>query len=151
MNIQPGRMNSTRRPGSAKRNPNFLRQLGMVFKIVFFLVLIVAVLVVHIYMNQRITETEREIRSVRLNTQRISTEIVNLRNDYERFCSRSFVVRQMARFKLNLVPAEPGQIARMDILPSWQVRRMAVALEQEFSSRTVLANDNRRQSRHRRN
>ncbi|MBQ7207969.1 MAG: hypothetical protein IJS01_09255 [Lentisphaeria bacterium] len=130
MNIQPGRMTQTRRTSSARRDPDFGRQFARVMKVVLCLVLISSVLVIHIYMNQRIAETEAQIRAVRQNISRVRTEITNLRNRKEEYCSPEFVRRQMGRFGLNLVPAEPGQVRLMSVLPSSQARRLAVQMEQ---------------------
>ena len=138
MNIQPGRMNSSRRPGSAKRNPNFLHQLGMVFKVVFFLVLIAAVLVVHIYMNQIITETGREIRAVKGEISRIKIELGNLNNQYEQSCSPEFIFRQIKRFGLKFVSPEAGQVRRIPILSVSQARQVAMRFEQGRSDRAYL-------------
>ena len=130
MNIQPGRMTQTRRTSSARRDPDFGRQFARVMKVVLCLVLISSVLVIHIYMNQRIAETEARIRAVRQNISRVRTEITNLRTRKEEYCSPVFVRRQMERFGLNLVPAEPGQVRLMSVLPSSQARRLAVQMEQ---------------------
>ena len=133
MNIQPGRMTQSRRASSARRDPDFGRQLARVMKVLLFLVLVSGVLVIHIYMNQRISETENRIRSVKQNIGRVRIEIVNLRNRREEYCSPEVIRRQMARFGLNLVPAEPGQIRRMAVIPSWQARHQAVLMEQNRS------------------
>lgn len=136
MNIQPGRMNQNRRMTSARRNPDFGRQLGRVLAVVLFLALVFSVLVIHIYMNQRLSETERSIRSLKLNINRINIEITNLRNRYEERCSPLAIRRQMHRFGLPLVPAEPGQVTAMRIMPAWQARQVAVQME---NSRPVMA------------
>ena len=138
MNIQPGRMTQGRRTSSARRDPDFGRQFARVMKILLFLVLVSGVLVVHIYLNQRIAETESRIRSVKQDISRVRTEITNLRNRREEYCSPEVVRRQMARFGLNLVPAEPGQIRRMAVIPSWQARHQAVLMER---NRSVITAD----------
>ena len=138
MNIQPGRMTQTRRTSSARRDPDFGRQFARVMKVVLFLVLVSSVLVIHIYLNQRIAETEAQIRAVKQNISRVKTEITNLRNRKEEYCSPEFVRRQMGRFGLNLVPAEPGQVRLMAVMPSSQARRLAVQMERRPS---VIAAD----------
>ena len=135
MNIQPGRMTQGRRTSSARRDPDFGRQLARVMKVLLFLVLVSGVLVFHIYMNQRIAETENRIRTVKQNISRVRIEITNLRNRREEYCSPEVVRRQMARFGLNLVPAEPGQIRQMAVMPSHQARHLAVLMEQ---NRTIV-------------
>jgi len=122
MNIQPGRMTQNRRTSSARRDPDFGRQLVRVMKVLLFLVLVSGVLVFHIYMNQRIAETENRIRGVKQNISRVRIEITNLRNRREEYCSPEVIRRQMARFGLNLVPAEPGQVRRMAVIPSCFIR-----------------------------
>ena len=138
MNIQPGRMTQNRRTSSARRDPDFGRQFARVMKVLLCLVLISGVLVIHIYLNQRIAETENHIRNVKQNISRVRIEITNLRNRREEYCSPEVIRRQMARFGLNLVPAEPGQIRRMAVIPSWQARRQAVLMEQ---NRSVITAD----------
>ncbi|MBQ9502704.1 MAG: hypothetical protein IJU70_11150 [Lentisphaeria bacterium] len=133
MNIQPGRMTQGRRTSSARRDPDFGRQLVRVMKVLLFLVLVSGVLVIHIYMNQRIAETESRIRGVKQSIGRVRIEITNLRNRREEYCSPEVIRRQMVRFGLNLVPAEPGQVRPMAVMPSWQARRQAVLMEQNRS------------------
>ena len=134
MNIQPGRMSQSRRVTSARKDPDFRRQLGRVVKLVLFLALVSSVLVVHIYLNQRISETELQIRTVRANIERTQVEITNLRNHLEACCSREFINRQMAKFGLDLVPSDPGQVRKMVIMPSWQARKVAAQMERPRSS-----------------
>jgi len=141
MNIQPGRMTQSRRTSSARRDPDFGRQLVRVMKVLLFLVLVSGVLVFHIYMNQRIAETENRIRGVKQNISRVRIEITNLRNRREEYCSPEVIRRQMARFGLNLVPAEPGQVRRMAVIPSWQARHQAVLLERNRTVVTALHSD----------
>ena len=129
MNIQPGRMNRSGRVTSARKDPDFIRQLGRVVKLVMFLALVSSVLVVHIYLNQRITETQRQIRTVQANIEQTQIENTNLRNRLEACSSREFINRQMVRFGLKLVPAEPGQVRYMAIMPTAQARRIAIQME----------------------
>ena len=129
MNIQPGRMNRNRSGSTARRDPQFGRQLGRVVAVVLFLALISSVLAAHIFMKQKITEKERRIREAKLNISRINTELVNLRNQYEEKCSFPFIRRQIVRFNLNLVPAEPGQVVRMAIYSPAQAARLTAQRE----------------------
>ena len=140
MNIQPGRMSGSRRTTSARRDPDFGKQFIRVLKVVLFLVLVASVPVTHIYLNQRITETERKIRTLKLNINRINIEITNLRNRYEDNCSPSAIRRQIARFGLPLVPAEPGQVVAMRIMTSQEARSVA----QLMLNRRSLASAERR-------
>ena len=129
MNIQPGRMKHSPKGSSARQNPEFGRQFGRMMRMIGILLLAAGVFVLHIYLNQRVAETEREIRSVKLNIRRVSAEMTNLRNRYEERCSPDYIYRQIARFKLDLIPAEPSQMYSMSILPPGQVRNIAIRME----------------------
>ena len=133
MNVHSGRQRLSSRTASVRKDPAFGIQLFRLGSIMFFLLLIASVLFVHIYMNQRIAETEREIKSIKLNISRVNIELSNLSNLYEQNCSFEYIRRQMNRFGLNLIVPEPGQVTRMAILSPAQARQKAMLLERRRS------------------
>ena len=138
MNIQPGRKKQISSTSSARRDPAFAMQLLRVFTVIFCLVLVTGILFVHIYMNQIITETGREIRAVKGEISRIKIELGNLNNQYEQSCSPEFIFRQIKRFGLKFVSPEAGQVRRIPILSVSQARQVAMRFEQGRSDRAYL-------------
>ena len=143
MNIQPGRKKQISNTSSARKDPAFALQVLRVITVIFCLVLITGVLMVHIYMNQIISETGREIRAVKSEISRVKIELGNLNNQYEQSCSPEFISRQIKRFGLKFVSPEPGQVRRMPILSVSQARQIAMRMERGRSDRAYL---NRRNS-----
>ena len=143
MNIQPGRKKQISNTSSARKDPAFASQVLRVVTVIFFLVLVAGMVWVHIYMNQIITETGREIRTVKSEISRIKIELGNLNNQYEQSCSPEFISRQIKRFGLKFVSPAPGQVRRMPILSVSQARQIAMRMERGRSDRAYL---NRRNS-----
>ena len=66
MNVRSGRKNTTSHTSSAARkDPKFTTQLCRLMLILFLMGTVASVLCVHIYMNQQIAETGREIKKIK--------------------------------------------------------------------------------------
>ena len=130
MNVQPGRKQTNRHTASAARkDPKFTTQLCRLLVVLFFLGTIFSVLSIHIYMNQRIAETGREIKLIKQQIIAVNIEVSNLKVEYEQSCSYEYIRKQMARFNLKLEDPEPGQVSRMALLSPGQARKQAILLE----------------------
>jgi cell division protein FtsL len=143
MNVQPGRSTTHNRSTSAARkDPGFVTQFCRLLLLLFFLGMIVSVLFVHIFMNQRITETGREIKKTKQDISNINIELSNLKIKYEQSCSYEYIRQQMARFKLPLTSPAPGQVTRMALLSHEQAGRQAARFERGQRRRYTSASRN---------
>ena len=130
MNVQPGRSTTHSRSSSAARkDPGFTTQFCRLLLLLFFLGVIASVLFVHIFMNQRISETGREIKQIKQDITNINIELSNLKIKYEQNCSYEHIRKQMERFNLPLTSPKPGQVTRMALLSHEQAGKQAARFE----------------------
>lgn len=137
MNVRSGRKNTTSHTSSAARkDPKFTTQLCRLMLILFLMGTVASVLCVHIYMNQQIAETGREIKKIKQEITGVNIELSNLKVQYEQSCSPEYIRKQMARFNLKLEDPEPGQVYRMAVYSPAQARKQALLLErrQKYAS-----------------
>ena len=137
MNVRSGRIYTRSKASSAARkDPKFTTQLCRLMLVLFLLGTIASALCLHIYMNQRITETGRKIKEIKQEITVVNIELSNLKVQYEQSCSLEYVRRQMARFNLKLEDPEPGQVYRMAVFHPAQARKQALLLErrQKYAS-----------------
>ena len=90
------------------------------------------------YLNQKIAETEREIRAARNDIHNTEREIDNLRIRREHFCAWPHIRQAIARFDLKLQPADPRQVRKLVVIPP------ALAPQVSVASRAPGAGENRR-------
>ncbi len=125
MNIQSGKVR-----GSAprrKQGGSFGGKLAAAFRIAMILALAGGLANVYIYLNQKIAETEREIRTTRNDIHNTEREIDNLRIRREHFRAWPHIRQAIARFDLKLQPADPRQVRKLVIIPPALAPQVSVA------------------------
>ncbi|WP_302453519.1 hypothetical protein [Victivallis vadensis] len=105
-------------------------KLAMVGKFLFAAAAVAALLNVYIYLNQKIAETQRQIRK----TERVLHETAQLRIQREQLMAWPHIKNMIARFDLKLHGPNPGQVATMSILTPDQAAR--IPLESVAAVRT---------------
>ena len=88
---------------------------------------------ISIYLNQKITETDRAIRKTEQEIKRTEREIAQLRIRREQLSSWEYIGARIAYFKLGLREPAPGQVGRMALLSPRQAQM--VPLESVASAR----------------
>ncbi len=124
MNIQSGKF---KRESAARRNTrggSVGAKLVTVAKFSLIIIAIAGLLNGYIYLNQKITETERSIQRVQREIERTDREIAQLRISRERLRSWPHVRDMIARFDLKLRQPAPGQVTRMAVLTREQAARV---------------------------
>ena len=115
MNIQPGKLKRQR-----KNNQNTVSSFGVrlaaVVKFAFFLGMIAAFLNIYIYLNQKISETELNIRKAGNRLDWTEREIAQLRIHREELSGWGYIRGKIAQFNLGLCEPAPGQVGRMALL-----------------------------------
>ena len=109
MNIQSGRRSPRRAVPAAAGGGALGEKIGTVVKVLFLVAVAAVIFNCYIYLNQRIGETEREMRRTRAEIDQVTRELVLLRNRCESLSSWSNISARIRRFNLGLRPAEPGQ------------------------------------------
>ena len=125
MNIQPGKINSPRRRSAAAGNAAPFRQLGTVLRWMLLIAVFAGILEAHIYLNQCLTNTEKELRSTRRAIATTRNELINLRNRIEERSRWEYIRTRMAYYRLDLHPARPGQVHETRMIDSITARSMA--------------------------
>ena len=137
MNVRSGRKHThTHTSSAARKDPKFTTQLCRLMLVLFLMGTIASVLCIHIYMNQKIAETEQKIKKIKQEITVVNIELSNLKVQYEQSCSHEYIRKQMARFNLKLDVPEPGQVYRMTVFSPEQARKQALWLErrQKYAS-----------------
>ena len=78
----------------------------------------------YIFLNQKITETERAIRRTQRELHQTEREIAQLRIRREQLSAWPHIRAMIARFDLRLHEAAPGQVSKIAILSPVQAARM---------------------------
>ncbi len=128
MNIQSGRRSPRRAVPAATGGGALGEKIGTVVKVLFLLGVAAVIFNCYIYLNQRIGETDREMRRTRAEIDQVTRELVLLRNKCEALSSWSYISARIRHFNLGLRPAEPGQERTIALLSPAQAA--AVRLEQ---------------------
>ena len=131
MNIQPGKLKKQRKSAQTAASTLGAR-LAAVVKFAFFLGIIAAFLNIYIYLNQKISETDRAIRKTGQQIEKTEREIAQLRTRWEHIRGK------IEQFKLGLREPAPGQVGRMALLTPQQAE--LVPLESVASARRVRPN-----------
>ena len=136
MNIQSGQTRMVRASGRGV-SAKLLPKMWFVTKAACFCVAVAALLNGHIYLRQKITETERDIRRTERSIVNTRRELEQLRNDYAELTRWTYIRRQIARFKLPLESPRPGQVRSIKLYSPTQVARLTAA--EEAGNRVRLA------------
>ncbi|WP_294506926.1 hypothetical protein [uncultured Victivallis sp.] len=132
MNIQPGKLKRQRK-STQTAGATLGARLAAMVKFGLFLGVIAAVLNIYIYLNQRITETDRAIRKTEQEIARTDREIAQLRIRREQLSRWEHIRRKIVQFNLGLREPAPGQVGRMALLTPRQAQM--VPLESVASAR----------------
>ena len=137
MNIQPGKLKKQRKSAQTAASTLGAR-LAAVVKFAFFLVIIAAFLNIYIYLNQKISETDRAIRKTGQQIEKTEREIAQLRIRREQLSRWEHIRGKIEQFRLGLREPAPGQVGRMALLTPQQAE--LVPLESVASARRVRPN-----------
>ena len=132
MNIQPGKLKKQRK-STQTAGATLGARLAAVVKFAVFLGMIAAFLNVYIYLNQKISETDRAIRKTEQQIERADREIAQLRIRREQLSRWEHIRTKIVQFKLGLREPAPGQVGRMALLSPRQAE--LVPLEAVASTR----------------
>lgn len=132
MNIQPGKLKRQRK-NTQTAGATLGARLAAVVKFGIFLGIIAAFLNIYIYLNQKITETDRAIRKTGQEIARADREIAQLRIRREQLSRWEHIRTKIEQFKLGLREPAPGQVGRMALLSPRQAQM--VPLESMASAR----------------
>ena len=134
MNIQSAKQRSTRTKVRTPQHSPVSGKLAMVGKFLFAAAAVAALLNVYIYLNQKIAETQRQIRKTERVLHETEREIAQLRIQREQLMAWPHIKNMIARFDLKLHGPNPGQVATMSILTPDQAAR--IPLESVAAVRT---------------
>ena len=130
MNIQPGKLKKQRKSAQTAASTLGAR-LAAVVKFAAFLN-------IYIYLNQKISETDRAIRKTGQQIEKTEREIAQLRIRREQLSRWEHIRGKIEQFKLGLREPAPGQVGRMALLTPQQAE--LVPLESVASARRVRPN-----------
>ena len=128
MNIQSGQSRAAR-PAKQDLSVRLLPKLWFVTKSALFLIGAAMILNGHIYLRQKISETERDIRRTERKILDTRRELEQLRADYAEYTRWPHIRRQIAAFGLPLAPPRPGQVREIRLYTPEQSAKLAVARE----------------------
>ena len=123
MNIQPGKTKCVRKARPARQG-SLGEKLSAVFRFAFVVGAVAGLLNIYIFLNQKITETERSIRRTQRELHQTEREIAQLRIRREQLSAWPHIRAMIARFDLRLHEAAPGQVSKIAILSPVQAARM---------------------------
>lgn len=93
----------------------------------------------YIYLNQKIAETGREIRSAQREIHNTEREIDNLIIRRASLSSWPHIRDSIRRFGLKLKPAEPGQVRRLVVIAPGVASHVASATEARYENSRTLS------------
>lgn len=125
MNIQPGKLKRQRKSAQTA-GATLVARLAAVMKFAICLGLIAALVNIYIYLNQRITETDRAIRKTGEEIARVDREIAQLRIRREQLSRWEHIRTKIKEFQLGLREPAPGQVGRMALLSPRQAQMAPV-------------------------
>ena len=137
MNIQSGQTRTIRSAGLGK-SARLLPKMWFVTKTALFLVTAAALFNGHIYLRQKIAETERVIRRTERRIVNTRRELEQLRSDHAEYTRWAHIQRQIAEFKLPLEPPRPGQVRKIKLYTPEQSERLAAAGRADETTRFAV-------------
>ena len=127
MNIQSGRMRTAEyRPGGGGTS-SAGRRAAAIVKLVCALALAGGLANAYIFLNQKITETDRAIRQVKREIHQVDRELATLEIRREKFTAWPHIRASIAKYDLKLHQADPGQVRALKLIPPGLAPQMSVA------------------------
>ena len=125
MNLQPGKINGTIR-GANKRqhSENFSCYSGFVVKFLCLTLAFMTVLVAHLYLRQQCVKSAERTDDIKKQIMDVKAENRNLRNAVAKLTGWPHVSKMLRQFKLNLGPAESGQIIKIGVYSPEQAAKI---------------------------
>ena len=121
MNIQFGQANNTR-PAGSNITIRLWPKMWFAVKMALFCLAVAALFNGNIYLRQKITETERDIRRTEREIAGTKRELEKLRVDYAELTGWPYIRRRIAEFRLPLGSPMPGQIRDLRLRGAEEVR-----------------------------
>lgn len=115
MNIQSGQL-KTARSSSRGNVSGAWPKMWLASKVVFFCIVAAALFNVNIYLRQKISETDRNIRRIDREIADTRRELERLRADYAELTSWPQIRKRIAELHLPLDAPRPGQIRDLQLL-----------------------------------
>ena len=114
MNIQFSQSRSTGTPARGT-NPKMWARMWLATKVAFFCIVAAALFNINIYMRQRISETNRNIRRLDREITETRRDLERLSADYAELTSWQQISRRIAELNLPLSAPRPGQIQEITL------------------------------------
>jgi len=135
MNIQGSSIVEQRRQPQqgTRRNPAMILQVGAL------VILLVGIANTNIYLNQKITETDRAILKIRTELAGVEREIDSYRLQYETYSAWSYIGNAIRRFNLPLRQATPGQCRQLTMVPPSLAPAIAITFRDTALQQPVVA------------
>ena len=109
MNIHSGQLRRSRTAARGESS-RVWSKMRMAFKAAFFCVVAAALFNINIYLRQRISETDRNIRKIEREIIETDRDLERLRTEYEELTSWPQIRSRIAELNLPLSAPRPGQI-----------------------------------------
>ncbi|MDR0931749.1 MAG: hypothetical protein LBM70_01845 [Victivallales bacterium] len=126
MNIQSGTLRKQRKI-THRSGVSLGTRLTALLKFAALLVVIALCLNMYIYLNQRISETDRSIRQTVKQLEQTNREIAQLRIRREQLSRWEHIRAKIEQFQLGLHEPSPGQVSRMALLSPRQAEMIPLA------------------------
>ena len=124
MKIHSGQLRSSR-TAAEENNSRVWSKLRMAFKAAFFCIVAAALFNINIYLRQKISETDRNIRRLDREIAETDRDLERLRADYAELTSWPQISSRIAELRLPLSAPTPGQIRDYRQQPPAKPTRMA--------------------------
>lgn len=110
MKIHSGQLRSSNTPARNGTTSRVWAKMFLAFKAAFFCVIAAALFNINIYLRQKISETDRNIRKIDREIVETDRDLERLRVDYAELTSWPQIRRRIAELRLPLAAPRPGQI-----------------------------------------
>ena len=110
MKIHSGQLRSAGAPARSIGTSRVWSMMYLAFKAAFFCVIAAALFNINIYLRQKISETDRNIRKIDRGIVETDRDLERLRVDYAELTSWPQIRRRIAELRLPLAAPRPGQI-----------------------------------------
>lgn len=124
MNIQSGQLKNNRSSAGGNVSGAWPK-MWLATKVVFFCIVAAALFNVNIYLRQKISETDRNIRRIDREIADTRRDLERLRADYAELTSWPQTRRRIAQLKLPLDAPRPGQIRELQLDRSYDGTQFA--------------------------
>ena len=135
MNIQSGQSRTTRSSGRGG-STRVWSKMQLAIKAAFFCVIAAALFNINIYLRQKISETNRNIRRIDREIADAKRDLERLRVEYAELTSWTQIRTRIAELKLPLSRPRPGQIREMR-LPDADAQTLVAGGQNDASGRVA--------------